>query len=163
MPQLDPSSYPSQLFWLAITFASLLVGLKFWIVPAFQRIMKERWENIEGTLERAEILKSEAEVLKAEAEATLAEAHKKSVVMIRKAQEEIAADITRQQQQFSTEMMDRLKEADDKINFAKQKALLEAEKVVAETAQAIITKLIATPIDAHAIKSAVYTEMKKVA
>lgn len=153
MPQLDPSTFASQLFWLFATFVPLMIGIHVWVAPNLKRILKKRWDRIEGTLDRAERLTQEAQALRAEAEAALLAAHKDSLQMIRAAQEEIAQDISQKQHAFAAETAERIQEAQDKIQFAKQKALKEAEKVVLETTNAMLMKLLGQEVDTGQVES----------
>lgn len=155
MPQLDTATYASQLFWLILTFIPLLVGVQVWVVPNLRRILQKRWDSIEGTLNRAERLTQEAQALRAEAEAVLLAAHKESVQMIREAQEEIARDLSQHQQAFAAQTAERLQDAHDKIQFAKQKALLEAEKVVVESTCAMVEKFLGHGADGVQVEQVV--------
>ena len=65
MPQLDPSYYPTQLFWLAITFGLLFVVLWKIALPRISHIRAIRQSRIETDLEKAKAVRIEAgEVLK---------------------------------------------------------------------------------------------------
>ena len=37
MPQLDPASFPSQLFWLVVCFGTMLLVLSVFVLPRFIR------------------------------------------------------------------------------------------------------------------------------
>ena len=41
MPQLDPSSFTSQLFWLAVSITFLYVMLSGFLLPAFERLFAQ--------------------------------------------------------------------------------------------------------------------------
>lgn len=82
MPQLDIATFPSLLFWLAVSFLLLYVGLKVFILPQFTRIFEERQGVIETYLEKAEELQKEAEELSRSTEEKLEEAKAVSQDMI---------------------------------------------------------------------------------
>ena len=63
MPQLDPTFYVSQLFWLAVAFLSIYVGIKYYFFPRFQSIFHLRALKLEKRIEAAKQLKYEAEIL----------------------------------------------------------------------------------------------------
>ena len=61
LPQLDPTWWPSQLFWLAITF-----GVLYWLMagkflPAIGGAIEERRDRIADDLDQASDFKREAE------------------------------------------------------------------------------------------------------
>ena len=60
MPQLDPTWFASQLFWLAITFAVLYTVLARAVLPPLQNIVARREGTIEGDIASAEALKEQA-------------------------------------------------------------------------------------------------------
>ena len=60
MPQLDPSSYVSQVFWLLVSFFLMLVMMKFVVIPRISVAIEERKRNIESYVKKAEKLQQEA-------------------------------------------------------------------------------------------------------
>ena len=61
MPQLDPSTFATQLFWLFLTFTALFLIAWKVALPRMTEVLNTRQERIEGDLEKAETLKAEAE------------------------------------------------------------------------------------------------------
>ena len=47
MPQLDTSSFTSQLFWLIICFFSMMFIMSKFIIPKISEIMEQRQRKIE--------------------------------------------------------------------------------------------------------------------
>ena len=60
MPQLDPSTFATQLVWLIITFLILYLILWKSALPRIASILQDRQERIDNDLEKAEKLKKEA-------------------------------------------------------------------------------------------------------
>ncbi|WP_371222928.1 hypothetical protein ACA351_04230 [Orientia tsutsugamushi] len=54
MPQLDYIFFPTQLFWLVITFTFLLLMVNFIIVPLAERIFSKRNDHISSYIKKAE-------------------------------------------------------------------------------------------------------------
>ena len=63
MPQLDASTYLSQLFWLGVSFGLLYVCMHFFIVPKVKIIFKKRRYFLEEKLEEIDVFRSEIERL----------------------------------------------------------------------------------------------------
>ena len=64
MPQLDPSSYVSQAFWLIITFVSLFSIINFYFIPKIEKIKILRESKVEDFVSNAETFNMEANNLK---------------------------------------------------------------------------------------------------
>ena len=60
MPQLDPHSYASQLFWLAVFFVLVFLFLRFIGLPRVTAIIDERAKRIGGDIASAELLREQA-------------------------------------------------------------------------------------------------------
>ncbi|MEC8291305.1 MAG: hypothetical protein VXZ78_04375, partial [Pseudomonadota bacterium] len=71
MPQLDPTSFPSQLFWLAVCFGTMLLVLSVFVLPRITRTLTARQGQIEGDLQAAEKLRADAEAALAAYDAAL--------------------------------------------------------------------------------------------
>ena len=50
MPQLDPASFPSQLFWLVVCFGTMLLVLSVFVLPRITRTLTARQGQIDGDL-----------------------------------------------------------------------------------------------------------------
>ena len=58
MPQLDPSTFASQLFWLAVTFGLFLLIVWRVALPKIGRVLEDRRERIERDIARAGEIKT---------------------------------------------------------------------------------------------------------
>ena len=70
-PPFQKETFPSQLFWLAITFVALYVVMARIALPQIGAIFQARRERISGDLAEAQKLKSESEIALAEYERAL--------------------------------------------------------------------------------------------
>ena len=77
MPQLDPSSYVSQTFWLILTFVSLFLIINFFFIPKIEKIRMLRENKVENLIENAERISAEANSLKIKTENELQSAKTK--------------------------------------------------------------------------------------
>lgn len=60
MPQLDASTYLSQIFWLLVTFLSLWLIMSWFIIPRIEDIMEQRRQKIDGYIQKAEKINKQA-------------------------------------------------------------------------------------------------------
>ena len=72
MPQLDPSLFATQLFWLFVTFLVLFLIAWKAALPRIADVLNARQNRIDGDLEKAQALKTEAEEVLATYERSLA-------------------------------------------------------------------------------------------
>ena len=74
MPQLDTSTYVSQVFWLVVSFCLLLMIMRFVIVPRIRVVLDARARYIENYIRKAEKLQENALASLEKYDRTIAEA-----------------------------------------------------------------------------------------
>src|SRR3546814_6905695 len=62
LPQLDADTYPTQIFWLVVTFVILYLIMSKVALPRIAEVLEERQERVADDIETAERLRSEAAV-----------------------------------------------------------------------------------------------------
>ncbi len=155
LPQLDARTYPSQIFWLLVSFFLLYWLLKTKAIPRIADILETRQDRIGADLDRAARLRAEAEAALKKHDATIAEAQAKAQQRLREAQERIAAELARHQAELDAELARKLKDAEARIEAAKKAALAEIATVAAEVAQAATQRLAGLEIAPEEARAAV--------
>lgn len=89
MPQLDPSSYPSQLLWLALTFSVTYIIIDKLALPQIQNILGRRDEMVRTHVEQASLLRDQAEDMKIAYEEALKQADDKAQALLLETMNEI--------------------------------------------------------------------------
>ena len=74
MPQLDVSTFPSQIFWLIICFSVLYYLLSRRALPRISETLEARQDRIAADLDQAQRLRREAEAALASYEEAMAKA-----------------------------------------------------------------------------------------
>jgi len=141
MPQLDTSSYSSQVFWLAITFTVLLILMWKVAIPRVGDVIEAREQKIRADLERAEQIRAEIADVEAAVEKTLSGARSEAQDILRKAQDKIAADHAKKQDKLDADLEAKLADAQTAIDEARKEALASVRDVAGEVAAATIQKL----------------------
>ncbi|MFY8093432.1 MAG: ATPase [Niveispirillum sp.] len=161
LPQLNPDSFASQIFWWAVTF-----GLLFWLMskvalPRVAEVLEARQEKISNDLEKASALKAEAEGVMQAYERALAEARSN-------AQKEVAASVAasdaeaaRRSAELGASLAATTKDAEARIQTAKQEALSNLSSVAAEAALAATERLSGAVLSADAATAAVESVLKE--
>jgi F-type H+-transporting ATPase subunit b len=161
MPQLDPSVFPTQLFWLALTFIPLYLILWKVALPRVTEVRESRRGRIEDDLEKAESLKSEAEAALADYEKAIAEATAKAQESVRQAGREMSEDAERQRDALAAKLGEQLAEAEQRIADEKARAIDDIGTIAGEIAQASASRLIGTDVSQDEANTAVASVMRE--
>ncbi len=141
MPQLDPASFPSQLFWLAVCFGTMLLVLSVFVLPRITRTLAARQGQIEGDLEAAEKIRADAEAALAAYDAALQQARNDALVLAQDMRAEIQAETDRQKAELDARLAEEAQKAEARLQAARDAALggLEAaaHDVVGDVIQAV--------------------------
>jgi F-type H+-transporting ATPase subunit b len=142
MPQLNPDSFASQIFWLALTF--IIFFLIAWRValPKIGRVLEDRRERIDRDVSKAQDVRNEAEAVLAEYEKLSAEGRASAQVVLREANEVAAAEAAAEHEKLGRRLADDIAKAERRIDEARKSALEGVGDVAAEIAQAAAAKLI---------------------
>jgi len=141
MPQLDFSSFPSQIFWLVIFFATLYIAMSRLLLPRVESILSIRAANIRNNVAQAEKMTIEARFLSDEYEVNSALARKKSKEIIAAAQAKMNVIASEKNAEMTTKIDKKLAEANNRIKTAKENALSNITPLVADVASAMVLDL----------------------
>ncbi len=125
-PQMDFTTYPSQMFWLAVMFTAMYLLMSKVALPSVEKVKLARKSIQDTDLDKAEKLNNKADGLKSEYEQEMDEARKKSSETISVAEEAISDKINKAQEKM-------LKKTSERF----EKALIEIAKIQEETLQSI--------------------------
>lgn len=144
MPQLDFSSWPPQLVWLAITFAVLYVLMARVALPRIATVLEQRRDRIAADLDDAARLRQETEDAIAAYEQALAEARAKAHAIAAEAREKLNAELDEERTKVDEQIAAKTEEAEKRIDAMKTAALAEVDQAASDTAEAIVRLLIGT-------------------
>ncbi len=155
LPQLNPETFPTQIFWLALTF-----GLLYWLMakralPRVAEVLEERQERIDRDLNKAATLKEEAEAVMGGVDKALAEARAEAQAVIAKTVAEIDGANSARQSQLGADIAERLREAEARIQAAKDQAVANVRSAAADIAREVARKVAGVEADPAAAETAV--------
>jgi F-type H+-transporting ATPase subunit b len=163
MPQFDPSTFSSQLFWLAVSFIVL-----YWIVakiavPRIGEVLEQRARVIQEDLDRALALKAETDQAMAAYEKSMAAAREQAGEHMRAVTG--AAKVAAEQRlgELAGEVARQVAEAEARIAKAKEDAMASLKGIAADTARDVVAKLAnlsPAPGDVEAAVAAALKETK---
>ena len=148
-------TYPSQLLWLAIIFGLFYLFLKRVALPRVGSILEVRSQRIAQDLDQAARMKAEADAAVAAYEQELAEARAKANAIGQAARNAAKAEAETKRKQIEAELEGKLAEAEARIAKIKSSALAEVGTIAADTAAAIVERLIGGKVDKAAVAAAV--------
>jgi len=142
LPQLDMSTWPSQLFWLAITF-----GILYWLMagrflPAIAGAIEERRDRIADDLDQASEFKGQAETAEAAYNQALADAKAKAQGIAADTRAEVDAEIAEMQAETDGKLQEKLDAAEARISEMKEQATAKVDEAAADATRAIVERLI---------------------
>ena len=160
LPQLDIQTYPSQIFWLIITFIVLYFLVAKIAVPRISEVLGEREERIADDLDKAETLKKEAEQVRAEYEKALTEARNKAHAATREAQDMAAKTGAAAEAEAQAKVSAMLKDAESRIAAARTEAIGNVRSVARDVAGDAVSKLIGVQVSAAQIDQVIDAAME---
>jgi F-type H+-transporting ATPase subunit b len=160
MPQLDLSTFPSQIFWLAVFFVALYLLMAKLAIPRIERVIDERRNRVESDLDKAGQMKSEAEAVIAAYEKALADARHQAQLTMKETSDKLAALAAERQRQAGAVIAERTGIAEKRIAAAKSAALADLGGVAIDVARSAAAKLIGGTIDEARAAAAVDAVLK---
>jgi len=155
VPQLDTSTFTTQIVWLAITFVLLYVLMAKAGLPRLSAAIAARRNRLDDDLARAAALKTEAEAVIAAYEHALATARAEAQATIREAAGRFAAEAAERQRRLAAELAQRISAAERELAVARQRAVADIRIIAAEVAGSVATKLIGTAVEPSRVAAAV--------
>ncbi|MEM9669802.1 MAG: hypothetical protein AAF950_12830 [Pseudomonadota bacterium] len=140
-PPFEQWHYPSQLFWLFLTFGGLYLIMSRLVLPRLSNNLERRSDTIADDLDEAAKLNEQAEEAKRELELNLAKARSGARETVAKAEAEMAEEIAAETRRADAELETRLEKAESRIQDLRKEAMDNVENVATEATQAILTKL----------------------
>jgi F-type H+-transporting ATPase subunit b len=163
LPQLDATTFPSQIFWLIVSFLTLYWLLSRKALPRVADILEARQARISEDLDRAAALRNEAEEALRKHQAVVAEAQARTAAQVKETQDRLAAEAATRQAEVDAGLNAKLVEAENRIAAAKNQALAEIQGVAAEVARSAVQRLSGIEVDAKEVEAAVASIVREAA
>ena len=161
MPQFDPSSFPSQIFWLVVSFIALYLVVSKIAVPRIAEVLEQRHRLVQDDIERAAALKAETDAAIASYEQAMAEARSQAQDHVRAITSEMKTVADKKTAEITAAVNEQTASAEVRIAKAKADALDGMKSLAADSAREVVAKLAAITPDANAVESAVAAALKE--
>jgi F-type H+-transporting ATPase subunit b len=141
-PPFEPTYFPSQLLWLAITFGLYDLFLQKVVLPRIGSILEVRRDRIAHDLDTAARMKEEADAAIAAYEQELADARAKSNKIAQDARDKAKAEADAERKEVEAGLNAKLVEAEGRISAVRASAMKDVGAIAEETATAIVQALV---------------------
>lgn len=141
-PHLDPTYYPSQLFWLTVSFVVLYVLMARSVLPRVQGVLERRQQHLGKDLDRADTLSREAEVARAGYEKLQMDARGNAQKLITESQTAIVAMQEKKFSEVDGDITERLAKARSAISKSQGELRGKLAPVAREVTAQVVDKLI---------------------
>ena len=160
MPQLDPSSYASQIFWLLICFFAMMFIMSNFIIPKIAETRQQRENKIDSYLHKAEELQQKTETAIKRYEDALNSASQQASAALEETKNELNQVISKKQAELDKKLQKPIQLGEQEISSEKEAALKEIKSVSAEVTMEILHKLNISNIKTADIKNIIEQEAK---
>ena len=140
MPQLDPSSYISQIFWLTVTFLSLWFLMSVFIIPKIKNVIDEREQKIAEYIEKAERINKQANDALKRYETAIAEAKEKTSLQMAESRTTFEKMLKEKQDEADRVFASQISQNEQILKQEREETLKLTEEISAQIAQTILKK-----------------------
>ncbi len=154
-PPFQAQHFPSQLVWLTLSFILLYVLMARVALPRIGSIFAARSRRIGDDLKAAQGFKEQSEAANAAYQKALADARSRAQAIASATREQQAAEAEATNKRLETQLHERLAAAEQSIAATRAAAMANVGSIAAETAAAIVERLIGTAPAAREVADAV--------
>lgn len=159
MPQLDFSTFPNQIFWLAVALVAIYFILSRMALPRIAATLADRQGTITGDIEAAERMKTEAIEAETSYQQALTDARAEANKIVAAAKARIQADLDKATAKADAEIAARAAESEKAIAEIRAGMADSITVVARDAAEAIVARL-GGKADAKSVAAAVADRMK---
>ena len=160
MPQLNPEFWVSQIFWLILTFGTLLIVLSKLILPKISANLETRKSQILENIEAADKQRKDSELKIKEFEELISKSKTEAKNILAQAREKVQKDINLKRDALDKQLDEEIKKAEDEITALRKSAPDKINKIAIETSTELVKKLIGADVNASSI-SAIVDDLSK--
>jgi F-type H+-transporting ATPase subunit b len=154
-PPFKTDSYPSQVFWLAITFVVLLVFVWKVVVPRIGGTIATRKQRIAEELAKAEEDRREAEATWSKYQHAIVEARQRARALIEETRTNVRADVERAEKAADTQADEAIAQAEARLAAMRAQAREQIRRAAGDAAQSIVFRLIGETVSPEEAAAAV--------
>ena len=152
MPQFNANTFPSQLFWLVLTFIILYMLISFFILPRIRDNLRLRKNKISNDLERAELIKTQIDQIIIEYNEKIHNAKNRARQTINKAIEKSEQELNSQIESVKQKIVKKINEAEKETLIYKESVASQTNEIAKEISELLIKKILGQSLSKNDIK-----------
>ena len=161
MPQLDPTYWASQAFWLILTFTVLYISIAKLYLPKIKNNLDDRENKIKDDLDAANKFKDLSELKLKEYEKILENSKKEVIKIHLDSKNKLDKDIQTKKNVMDKEIETEITKAQQEINELKKNSILDIQNISKDLASNIIENISGDKLNESSIKATVAEVTKK--
>ena len=161
MPQLDPTYWASQAFWLILTFIVLYISIAKLYLPKIKNNLDDRENKIKDDLDAANKFKDLSELKLKEYEKILENSKKEVIKIHLESKNKLDKDIQAKKDVMDKEIETEITKAQQEINELKKNSILDIQNISKDLASNIIENISGDKLNENSIKATVAEVAKK--
>ena len=161
MPQLDPTYWASQAFWLILTFTVLYISIAKLYLPKIKNNLDDRENKIKDDLDAANKFKDLSELKLKEYEKILENSKKEVIKIHLESKNKLDKDIQAKKDLMDKEIETEITKAQQEINELKKNSILDIQNISKDLASNIIENISGDKLNDSSIKATVAEVAKK--
>ena len=142
MPQLEITTFPSQIFWLVVSFLMLYLIMSRIIIPRISFVIKKRETEIKNNVHIAEQIYEDTKIINDEFEKIKKETQEEARTIINNLKEITSKKIIENTELLKKNLEKKLKKSEKEIFKKKNKTLKNINKISLNISQEIIKKVL---------------------
>ena len=161
MPQLDPTYWASQAFWLILVFTILYISIAKFYLPKIKNNLDNRENKIKEDLDAANKFKDLSELKFKEYEKILEDSKKEVLKIHLDSKNKLDKDIQEKKEVMEKEIENEINKAQKEIVELKQNSISDIQNISRDIASNIIENISGDKLNESSIKAAVEAISKK--
>ena len=161
MPQLDPTYWASQAFWLVLVFSILYISISKFYLPKIKNNLDDRENKIKDDLNSANKFKDLSESKFKEYEKILENSKKEVIKIYLESKNKLDKDIQVKKDTMDKEIEHEITKAQKEIIELKKNSITDIQNISQEVASNIIENISGDKLNESSIKAAVEDFSKK--
>ena len=161
MPQLDPTYWPSQVFWLIVVFTVLYISIEKFYLPKIKNNLDDRENKIKEDLDSANKFKDLSELKLKEYEKILEDSKKEVIKIHLESKNQLDKTIQGKKDVMDKEIEAEITKAQKEINDLKKDSILDIQNISKDLASNIIENISGDKLNESSIKATVAEVAKK--
>jgi len=161
MPQLDPTYWASQAFWLILVFTILYISIAKFYLPKIKNNLDNRENKIKEDLDAANKFKDLSELKLKEYEKILENSKKEVIKIHLESKNKLDKDIQAKKDFMEKEIENEITKAQKEITELKKNSISDIQNISKDLASNIIENISGDKLNESSIKAAVDDVSKK--